>query len=119
MRFMDVVVAHGDKKSAQILAESLNKVFRSVSVVGTADELSAAVAQKQAQLAITDLETIDFGHVEQLQTRFGIDVVCTHRIPDDEMWAKALSHGAIDCCQISDVKATIAAVTRNSRLHAA
>lgn len=118
MRRLDVIVAQNDKHSAQSLAESLKKLFRSVQIVASVDELRAAVAQKHAQLAITDLETVSFGDVEQLHT-LGIDVVCTHRIPDDSMWTKALSHGAIDCCHTSDIDSIVAAVRRNSRLLAA
>lgn len=121
MRSLDVVVAHSDRKSALVLANSLHHIFRSVHVVGSADELRAAVARNRAGLAITDLETVGFKHVEELHREFGIPVVCTHRIPDDSMWAKALSHGAIDCCHTSDIKAIMQAVTRNvlSRSHAA
>jgi DNA-binding NtrC family response regulator len=121
MRSLDVVVAHSDRKSAQTLANLLHHIFRSVHVVNSADELRAAVVRNRSSLAITDLETISFKHVEQLHREFGIAVVCTHRIPDDSMWAKALSHGAIDCCHTSDVDGIVQAVTRNvlSRSHAA
>ncbi len=89
-------------------------------IVCSVDELRAAVARKRTALAITDLETIGFRHVEQLHRDFGIPVVCTHRIPDDAMWTKALSLGAIDCCHTSDTKAIVDAVARNiSHSHAA
>jgi hypothetical protein len=42
--------------------------------------------------------------------------VCTHRIPDDEMWAEALTAGAIDCCQNADVAGILDAVQRNIHL---
>ncbi len=113
MRSLDVVVAHSDRKSAQILANSLHQIFRSVQVVGSLDELRAFVSRKRTALAITDLETVGFRHVEQLYREFGIPVVCTHRIPDEDMWTKALSLGAIDCCHTSDVQAIVGAVARN------
>ena len=119
---LDAIVAYGDKSTARNLADSLRDVFRSVQVVNSADELRSAIAQKPALLVITDLETIDFKEVAQLQREFGLAIVCTHRIPDEAMWAEALGHGAIDCCHTSDVNAIIQAVSRNivsTRLHAA
>lgn len=113
MRSLDVVVAHSDRKSAQVLANSLHQIFRSVHVVSSVDELRAAVARRRAGLIITDLETVGFKNVEQLHREFGIPVVCTHRVPDETMWTKALSHGAIDCCHTSDVKGIVMAVARN------
>jgi DNA-binding NtrC family response regulator len=117
MRSLDVVVAHSDKKSAQILANLLHQIFRSVHVVDSADELRAAIVRNRSRLAITDLETVSLKHVEQLHREFGVAVVCTHRIPDDNMWAKALSHGAIDCCHTSDVNGIVQAVSRNVTSH--
>jgi len=113
MRSLDVVVAHSDRNSAQKLADSLHDIFRSVQVVTSADELRVAIARKRARLAITDLETIGFKHVEELQHEFGISIVCTHRIPDEIMWTKALNHGALDCCHTSDVRSIVQTVTRN------
>lgn len=120
MRSMDVVVAHSDKKSAQALAQHLNDVFRSVQVVGSVDDLKSAIARKRVRLAITDLETIGFKQIEELRREFGVEIVCTHRIPDEDMWSKALGMGALDCCHTSDVRAIIQAISRNMALsHAA
>ncbi len=120
MRSMDVVLANNDKKSAQTLADSLHNVFRSVQVVNTVDDLRSAIGRKRARLIITDLETIGFKQVEELRREFGVEIVCTHRIPDEDMWAKALSLGALDCCHTSDVQAIVQAVNRNlARSHAA
>lgn len=120
MQSIDVVVANSDTKSAENLAKSLNDVFRSVHVVNSASDLRSAVARKRASLVITDLETVELSQVEQLCREFGVQVVCTHRIPDENMWTTALGHGAIDCCHTSDVKAIVQAVSRNqARSHAA
>jgi DNA-binding NtrC family response regulator len=121
MRSLDVVVAHSDRKSAVTLANSLHQNFRSVHVVGSVEELRAAVVRNRAGLVISDLETIGFKNVEELHREFGIAVLCTHRIPDDSMWTKSLSHGAIDCCHTSDIKGILMAIARNvrSRSHAA
>ncbi len=120
MRSMDVVLAHNDKKSAQALAGLLHKVFRSVQVVGSVDDLRSAIARNRARLVITDLETIGFKQIEELRREFDVEIVCTHRIPDESMWTKALGLGALDCCHTSDVQAIIQAVNRNmSRSHAA
>jgi DNA-binding NtrC family response regulator len=122
MRSLHAIVAHSDKKSAERLADSLHDVFGSVEVVSSADELRAAIVAKSNRLVITDLETVGFTKVAELKKDFGVAIVCTHRVPDEAMWAKALNCGAIDCCHTADVRAIVQAVKRNvvpARSHAA
>jgi hypothetical protein len=38
-----------------------------------------------------------------------VQLVCTHRIPDEAMWAAALTGGALDCFHTSDVRNIVAA----------
>lgn len=117
MRSLDVVVAHADHESAENLALSLGSHFRSVSVVTTADELRFVIARRRLRLAIVDLDLMAMNEVEQLKNEFGVCVVCTHRIPDEKMWAEALGHGALDCCETSDVAGIVDAVRRDLRIH--
>ncbi len=113
MRSLDVVVASKNAQAAEGLAKSLNNVFRSVHVVNSADDLRSAISRKRARVVISDLETVGLEQVEMLNKEFNVQIVCTHRIPDETMWATALSHGAIDCCHSSDTKAILQAVSRN------
>ena len=114
MQPLDVVIASPDTQAASQLAESLHRHFRSVAVARSMDEVRHAIPKHRAQLAIVDLELLNFGDVKQLCSDFGqTQVVCTHRIPDEEMWAEALTAGAIDCCQNADIAGILDAVRRN------
>ena len=123
MQALNVVVASSDSKIAAQLAASLNPHFRSVAVARSLDEVKRAIPKHRAQLAIVDLELASLHDVRELCQEFNAtSVVCTHRIPDEEMWMEALSAGAIDCCQNADVSGIVEAVDRNlksSRANAA
>ena len=123
MQPLNVVIANRDSQSAAQLAASLNTYFRNVSVVRSLDEVRHAIPMHRAQLAILDLELASVEDVERLVREFNhTSIVCTHRIPDDEMWAAALAAGAIDCCQNADVAAIIQAVecyVKRARVNAA
>jgi DNA-binding NtrC family response regulator len=113
MQPLNVVIANRDSQSASQLAASLNTYCRNVSVVRSIDEVRNAIPKHRAQLAILDLELASVKDVEQLAHEFNhTSIVCTHRIPDDEMWASALAAGAIDCCQNADVASIVQAVDR-------
>jgi DNA-binding NtrC family response regulator len=113
MQSLSVVIANRDSQSASQLAASLNTYFRNVSVVRSLDEVRNAIPKHRAQLAILDLELASVRDVEQIAREFNHTcIVCTHRIPDDGMWAAALAAGAIDCCQNADVASIVRAVDR-------
>lgn len=114
MNRLNVVIASRDTNVASHLAESLNRHFQSISLARSVDEIRQAIPRNRAQVAIVDLETADLKQVKNLCAEFGhTQVVCTHRIPDEEMWAEALAAGAIDCCHNADVAGIIDAVRRN------
>jgi DNA-binding NarL/FixJ family response regulator len=117
MQPWNVVIANRDSQSAAQLAASLNTYFRNVSVVRSLDEVRHAIPMHRAQLAILDLELASVEDVERLAHEFDhTGIVCTHRIPDDEMWAAALAAGAIDCCPSDDAAGIVDAVDRYVRL---
>jgi DNA-binding NtrC family response regulator len=117
MQSLNVVIASRDSQAASELAASLHQHFRSVSVARSLEEVRNAIPKHRAQLAILDLELASVEDVELLTHEFGrTSIVCTHRIPDDEMWAAALAAGAIDCCQNADVSGIVQAANRNIRL---
>ncbi len=114
MQSLNVVIASTDSKAASQLAESLHRHFRSVAVARSIEEVRHAIPKHRAQLAIVDLELANLKEVQQLCSEFNhTHVVCTHRIPDEEMWTAALSAGAIDCCQNADVAGILDAIRRN------
>lgn len=117
MQPLNVVIASRDSQGASQLAASLHPYFHSVSVARSVDEVRRAIPKNRAQLAIVDLELASIADVERLSHEFDhTSIVCTHRIPDEEMWASALAAGAIDCCQNADVSGIVEAVDRNVRL---
>ncbi len=118
MQPLKIVVAHNDSHTASQLAASLNKHFRSVSVARSLDEVRSAIPRQKPELAVVDLETVSLKDVQRLCREFGdVPIVCTHRLPDEQMWTEALEAGAVDVCQTNDVGGILLAVRRN--LHAA
>ena len=114
MTGLNVVIASRDATVATHLAQSLNGHFRSVCVAKSMDEVRNAIPKCRAQVAIVDLETANLKQVHELCSEFGhTQIVCTHRIPDEEMWAEALAAGAVDCCHNADVAGIMDAVRRN------
>jgi DNA-binding NtrC family response regulator len=114
MHPINVVIATTDSKTASQLADSLNRHFRSIAVARSLEEVRYAIPKHRAQVAIVDLELANMQEVHNLCSEFGqTHVVCTHRIPDEEMWAEALTAGAIDCCQNADIAGILDAVKRN------
>jgi DNA-binding NarL/FixJ family response regulator len=117
MQGLNVVVASNDPRAASQLAASLNPHFRTVSVARSLDEIRHAIPKHRAHLAIVDLEMASVDDIERLIHEFGhTSIVCTHRIPDEEMWASALAAGAIDCCPNDDAACIVRAVDRNVKL---
>ena len=117
MNRLNVVIASRDATVSSHLADSLNRHFRSIFVARSGDEIRDAIARYRASIAIVDLETADLKQVQELCNEFKqTQVVCTHRIPDEEMWAGALAAGAIDCCHNSDAAGIVDSLKRNLRL---
>jgi DNA-binding NtrC family response regulator len=117
MQSLSVVVANPDSQIAAQLASSLNQHFGKIALAGSLDELRHAIPKHRAEVAILDLEKLaSIADLQRLAREFGhTSIVCTHRIPDEEMWAEALSAGAIDCCDASDPASIIDSVKRNVR----
>jgi DNA-binding NarL/FixJ family response regulator len=113
MQPMNVVIASDDPTAVE-LAAHLNRYFRSVAVAHSLEEARAAIPRHCAQLAVVDLETVPLERVRELCREFGhTSVVCTHRLPDEEIWISALAAGAIDCCHNADVAGILEAVERS------
>jgi DNA-binding NtrC family response regulator len=118
MQLVNVVIASSDVHTASQLAISLHPHFRSVAVARTVDDMRRAIPKHRAEVAIVDLEMASLKDVAELCHDGQTQVVCTHRIPDEKMWAQALSAGALDCCHNTDVDGIVDAVQRNIRAKA-
>src|SRR5205823_4719856 len=99
------IIAQGDSVSAAELAAALQPFCQRVHVTQTPDEVRHAVPKHRAQIVIADLETLDLARVRELRSQFGsVQIVCTHRLADEELWAQSLEAGADDCCDSHDIQ---------------
>jgi DNA-binding response OmpR family regulator len=109
---LNVVIAQSNVKAAQNLASSLRNLG-AVSVAQSVEELQSVIPTRRPKLVVLDLETVPMQVVRQICRDFELPVVCTHRIPDDEMWTEALDAGAVDCCKDDDASGIMLAARRN------
>jgi DNA-binding response OmpR family regulator len=111
---LSVVVLESDPKVAQYLANGLRSHFYSVHVAGSRDELRDEVVKNRPEAVILDIEASRLTEVESLHRDFpALPIVCTHRIPDEEMWMAALEAGAADVCAANDVESLLSSVLRS------
>ncbi len=110
MQPFSVVVAHHDPAAAASLASCLREKCRAVPVTSR-DEVRSAIVKNRADVAVVDLELLALEQVKDLCSEFHkVAVVCTHRLADEELWARALNIGAADCCLPSDVKSVVSSI---------
>lgn len=112
-----VLVLQRDPIVAQFLAGGLRPHFHAVHLTGSREDLRDEVAQNRPVVAVLDVEASRFSDVENLHRDFpSLLIVCTHRIPDEEMWMAALEAGAVDVCPSYDVDAVLTSVLRSMAL---
>jgi len=112
MQTFTLVLAESDARVAQSLITSLYQYCRSVQVVRSLDELKSLMRRRPADAAIVDLETVGLRQVVDFLREFNLPVVCTHRVPDDEIWRAAMEAGAADVCERTDAAAILRAISR-------
>ena len=111
-----VVVLERNPGVARSLAGGLRSHF-SVHVTRSPEELRDDVVRTHPEAVILNLEHWMLADVESLHRDFPeLPIVCTHRIPDEEMWMAALSAGASDVCPADDVGNVLTSVLRNAAL---
>lgn len=112
----NVVVLEKDPGLARSLAGGLRSHF-SVHVTGSHEELRAKVERSHPEAVVLNIEYWRLTDVESLHRDFPqLPIVCTHRIPDEEMWMAALEAGASDVCPADDVHNVLTSVLRNAGL---
>jgi len=113
---LTAVVVQSDPESASALVASLLRHFHTVRVAGSLEEARAAIPRHRAEFAIVDLELVGIADVQQLRRDFAsVAIVCTHRVPDQELSTSAQAAGALDCCHASDVRSIVLAAMRNAQ----
>jgi DNA-binding response OmpR family regulator len=109
-----VVVLESDPKLAQSLAGGLSSHFKSVQVTRSEGELRERIAKNRPEAVILDMESSRLTAVRNLRRDFPtLPIVCTHRVPDEELWIAALEAGASDVCPADDVPNVLSSILRN------
>ncbi|MGA8763584.1 MAG: hypothetical protein WB562_12025, partial [Candidatus Sulfotelmatobacter sp.] len=109
-----VVVLVSDQETAKSLAGGLGSHFHSVVLANSRDELREKVARNRPQAVVLDVEYSRLSDVRNLHQDFpALPIVCTNRIPDEELWMAALEAGASDVCPADDVQNVLKSVLRN------
>jgi DNA-binding NarL/FixJ family response regulator len=108
------VVLESNPKLAQSLAGGLSSHFNSVHVTRTRDELRERVAKHRPEVVILDMEYSRLTDVSNLHHDFpSLPIVCTHRVPDEELWIAAIEAGASDVCPSDDVQNVLSSALRS------
>jgi DNA-binding NarL/FixJ family response regulator len=111
-----VVVLERDPILARSIAGGLRTHF-SVHVTQTREELRDHVVQNRPKAVVLNIELSRLTDVASLHQDFPeIPIVCTHRVPDEEMWMAALDAGASDVCPSDDVGNVLTSVLRSTAL---
>jgi DNA-binding NarL/FixJ family response regulator len=111
-----VVVLESNPGVARSLAGGLRSHF-SVHVTRSREELRDDLARTRPGAVVLNLEHWPLTDVESLHRDFpSLPIVCTHRIPDEELWMAALAAGASDVCPADDVANVLTSVLRSMTL---
>jgi chemotaxis response regulator CheB len=114
-----VVVLEKDPGVARSLAGGLRGHFL-VHVADSDADLRDSLARNCPEAVVLNIEYWRLTEVESLHRDFPqLPIVCTHRVPDEEMWMAALSAGASDVCSTDDVGNLLMSVLRNTAPRAA
>ncbi|HZW80339.1 MAG TPA: hypothetical protein VFF50_07705 [Candidatus Deferrimicrobiaceae bacterium] len=109
-----VVVFETDPRVAQTLAGKLSPHFHAVHLTHSGDELRKRVASNHPEAVVLDMEASRLTDVRSLHQDFPLlPIVCTHRIPDEQLWIDALDAGASDVCQSDDAQNVLSSVLRS------
>ena len=113
MEPIKIVFGHRDPAQTDDLVRSIQKQFHCVETAGSLDEIRRTIARFRAQLAVVDLELVNFSELAELCREFPATAfVSTHRLADDSMWSQSLAVGAVDCCLACDVPKIVQALDR-------
>jgi len=108
-----VVVLENNPGVARSLAGGLRSHFL-VHVTRSREELRDDVVRTNPEAVVVNLEHWVLADVESLHRDFpALPIVCTHRVPDEDMWMAALEAGASDVCPADDVANVLTSVLRH------
>jgi len=108
-----VVVLETDPRVAQSLAGGLRPHFL-VHLTRSNEELRERLSKSHPEAVVLNIESWRLKDVENLHHDFPLlPIVCTHRIPDEDLWMAALEAGASDVCPSDDVENVLSSVIRS------
>jgi DNA-binding NarL/FixJ family response regulator len=111
---LNLVLLERDPGLAQSLAGGLRPHF-SVHVTVSQEQFRDDVVRNRPEAVVLNLELSPLTDIERLHQDFPqMPIVCTHRVPDEEMWMAALSVGACDVCPADDVNNVLSSVLRST-----
>jgi len=108
-----IVILQNDPARAERLAASMKSVSASVRTVQSIAELRKLASRSSIRVGVLDLDMVTLQEITGLRQQLGIEVVCTHRAPDDAMWSAALAAGALDCCFVGDASGICRAIKQS------
>jgi DNA-binding NtrC family response regulator len=111
---LSAVVLENDSRIGTSLASGLRSHFHTVQLTGSREELRERVAKGRPAVVILDMECSRLSDVRNLHQDFpSLTIVCTHRVPDDELWVAAMEAGATDVCATDDVQTVLSSALRS------
>jgi DNA-binding NtrC family response regulator len=114
MHSLTVIVAQSDCIVAEHLAANLHAHFKNIVVARDVEEIRHHIQRELADIVIVDLDLAEMLELRNLVDEFKhVGVVCTHRIPDEEMWKRCMEIGALDCCSCCDIQGIVRAARRH------
>jgi hypothetical protein len=109
-----IVVLQTDPARAENLVSGFTSVSEAIFIVQSLTELQALASQFFIPIGVLDLKLVTFQEIARLRHQLGMEIICTHRTPDDVMWTEAMDAGAIDCCFDDDGPAICRAIHQTS-----
>jgi DNA-binding response OmpR family regulator len=111
---INVVILEADPRVAQSLAGKLSSHFHAVHLTRSGDELREHVVKSRPEAVVVDVEYSRLTDVRSLHDDFPLmPIVCTHRIPDEQLWVEALDAGASDVCRSDEAQSVLRSVLRS------
>jgi len=111
---INVVILEADPRVAQSLAGKLSSHFHAVHLTRSGYELREHVVKSRPEAVVVDVEYSRLTDVRSLHDDFPLmPIVCTHRIPDEQLWVEALDAGASDVCRSDEAQSVLRSVLRS------
>jgi hypothetical protein len=111
-----VVILQDDPARAQNLASQIRSISDVVFIAQSLAELQTIASQFPIPIGVLDLGLVTLQEIVYLRLHLGMQIVCTHRTPDEVMWTEAMDAGALDCCFNDDGQAICRAIHRAAQL---